>query len=294
MRYENHAIDPALQGAGTLGEVRQAADGSLYEWVETVDGLGNPIGGFWNKIKSALKVVKEVAPLVAPMVPGGSLVQTGLKLARRARPLRRLVRRALPLAQRYSRYVPPGYRRRVSRGLRRARPYLRRAGFAGHGPLGDAAAMRYEQLPGEVDDMSYAQDVGSLGEIRQDEAGNAYEWIEGVDGLGNAVGLWQPVGDCERCAPLGDSAADVWEEEDSGALHRIEGYESDPDWSVGDDPDADDEVFLEEPVEPVEGYVEGYVEDTSTDALGAYVKAEPEEMPAFVSGKTPEIWRPLW
>jgi hypothetical protein len=46
-----------VMGVGSyVGEIREGPDGHLYEWVQGVDGLGNPIG-FWKK---ALKVVKEV------------------------------------------------------------------------------------------------------------------------------------------------------------------------------------------------------------------------------------------
>jgi hypothetical protein len=38
-----------MMGIGSyVGEMRQGPDGHLYEWVEGVDGLGNPIG-FWKK-----------------------------------------------------------------------------------------------------------------------------------------------------------------------------------------------------------------------------------------------------
>jgi len=38
------------------GEIRESSDGRLYEWVESVDGLGNPIG-FWKTIKRAAKAI---------------------------------------------------------------------------------------------------------------------------------------------------------------------------------------------------------------------------------------------
>jgi len=39
-----------MMGAGYLGETRMGPDGNLYQWVEGIDGLGNPIG-FWSKLK---------------------------------------------------------------------------------------------------------------------------------------------------------------------------------------------------------------------------------------------------
>ena len=32
--------------------------------------------------------------------------------------------------------------------------------------------------------------VGYLGEVRQGPDGNLYQWMQGVDGLGNAIGFW--------------------------------------------------------------------------------------------------------
>lgn len=45
-----------------VGELREAPDGNLYEWVAGVDGLGNPIG-FWKKIKGmATRFAKALIP----------------------------------------------------------------------------------------------------------------------------------------------------------------------------------------------------------------------------------------
>ena len=40
-------IGASLGIGNYVGEIRQGPDGQLYEWVEGVDGLGNPIG-FWK------------------------------------------------------------------------------------------------------------------------------------------------------------------------------------------------------------------------------------------------------
>lgn len=48
-----------VMGIGSyVGEIREGPDGNLYQWVERVDGLGNPIGFSWKK---AYKAVKGVA-----------------------------------------------------------------------------------------------------------------------------------------------------------------------------------------------------------------------------------------
>ena len=64
-----------MMGIGYLGEVRQGPDGALYQYVQGVDGLGNPIGGFWSRLKRRVKsVVGRALPIaqqVAPFIPGG-------------------------------------------------------------------------------------------------------------------------------------------------------------------------------------------------------------------------------
>ena len=50
-----------MMGIGYLGEVRQGPDGNLYQYVQGVDGLGNPIGGFWSRFKRGLRSVHRVA-----------------------------------------------------------------------------------------------------------------------------------------------------------------------------------------------------------------------------------------
>jgi hypothetical protein len=55
-----------MMGIGSyVGEVRRGPDGQPYQWVEGVDGLGNPIG-FWRRVKS---LVRRALPL-AKMIPG--------------------------------------------------------------------------------------------------------------------------------------------------------------------------------------------------------------------------------
>jgi hypothetical protein len=65
MRYgPQDATD--MMGIGSyVGEVRRGPDGRVYQWVEGVDGLGNPIG-FWKGLK---KVVSKATSL-AKFVPG--------------------------------------------------------------------------------------------------------------------------------------------------------------------------------------------------------------------------------
>ena len=72
-----------MMGIGYLGEVRQGPDGNLYQYVQGVDGLGNPIGGFWSRLKRGLKAVHSLAQRGASFIPGpyGAAIAAGLKLA---------------------------------------------------------------------------------------------------------------------------------------------------------------------------------------------------------------------
>jgi len=94
-----------VMGLGNPGEVRTGPDGNLYQWVQAVDGLGNPVGWGW-----ALK-----------------------RLRRRLRPF---LRRVLPLAQRLTSYIPGPYGAAVATALRTATPIFQRAGVAGYNGLG--------------------------------------------------------------------------------------------------------------------------------------------------------------
>lgn len=96
-----------VMGIGSyVGEVCEAPDGQLYEWVEGVDGLGNPLG-FWKKLKKfakgAVRFATKALPFAAPFIPGIGPAAPLLKRAISfARPL---VRQALP----YAKFLPyPG------------------------------------------------------------------------------------------------------------------------------------------------------------------------------------------
>ena len=83
MRYLSEDQVTQMMGIGYLGEVRQGPDGNLYQYVQGVDGLGNPIGGFWSRLKRGLKAVHRLAQRGASFIPGpyGAAIATGLKLA---------------------------------------------------------------------------------------------------------------------------------------------------------------------------------------------------------------------
>lgn len=157
-----------LMGTGYLGEVRQAPDGQLYQWVEGVDGLGNPVG-FWKALR---------------------------------RRLRAAARRLAPLAQRAAGFLPGPYGAIANRALSTATPWLQRAGL-----MSDGLGQLYQAPDGEVYQVHGLEDeapieglgeemsggpvgIGTLGEIRSGPDGHLYQWTETVNGLGEPFGFW--------------------------------------------------------------------------------------------------------
>ena len=173
MRYLGDDDLTRVMGIGYLGEVRQGPDGSLHQWMQGIDGLGNPIG-FWKRLK------------------------------RLGRKVRGFARRAVPLVQRFAPFVPGGAAALTA--LRTASPYLRQAGvLGGGGGLGalyqapDGSVYEVAGL-GEEDEQNILADdedisgltgTGFVGEIRRGPDGQAYQWVQGVDGLGNPIGFWK-------------------------------------------------------------------------------------------------------
>lgn len=166
MRYVSEDQATQMMGIGYLGEVRQGQDGNLYQYMQGVDGLGNPIGGFWSKFKRGHKFLHKVVTKVAPFIPGpyGAAIRAGVKFAT---------------------------------------PLLQKAGVAGNEGIGalyeapDGSLYQVqgleadEELQGMGDDaMTQMMGVGYLGEVRQGPDGNLYQYMQGVDGLGNPLGAW--------------------------------------------------------------------------------------------------------
>lgn len=144
MRYLSEDQATQMMGIGHLGEVRQGPDGNLYQYVQGVDGLGNPIGGIWSRVK---------------------------------RWTRRAVRRALPYVQQFAPVIPGvGPAVSVLTSAIPAAPAMAPADTATAGwGIGEDA-------------MTHMMGIGYLGEVRQGLDGNLYQYVQGVDGLGNPIG----------------------------------------------------------------------------------------------------------
>ena len=158
MRYLSEDQTTQMMGIGYLGEVRQGPDGNLYQYVQGVDGLGNPIGGFWRRFKRlARRAVRRALPYVqqfAPLIPGVGPVVSVLTQAIPAAPA--MAPAEAPAAMPTEAMAPV------------------ETATAGWG-IGDDA-------------MTQMMGIGYLGEVRQGADGSLYQYVQGVDGLGNPIG----------------------------------------------------------------------------------------------------------
>jgi hypothetical protein len=140
-----YAAGSAAQRAGILGtgHIAEGPNGQLYEYVESMDGLGNPVG-FWRQLRQA-------AGSLVSRIPGVG----------RIRGIARPFCQALPQLQTCVQQIP-ATRQALDVG-QRVCSALRTAGLAG------------------------------TGDIAQGADGQLYEWVEGVDGLGNPIGFWRQI-----------------------------------------------------------------------------------------------------
>lgn len=303
-----------VMGVGFLGEVRQGPDGNLYEWVQGMDGFGNPLGarGGWRRF-----IRRQVQPFM---------------------------RRALPWAQRIATMIPV-YGPAIAAGIRTATPILRQAGVADYpGMAGYAGIGALYQAPdGSLYQMAgYGADEGLDGLEADDELGyfsqadelNGFYGgsLSGMDGLGALYqaldgSLYQLTGfqgfgadegldgleaddelgafyDAEELSGYGGEAdlEGLQAEDELGDFSEDEpGSLSDAELLAGFS--ADDELngYGAMDDEEMAGYgegdelgeMEGYITDPRLSGLDAYVPAQPESTPPF-TGQTPETWRAIW
>lgn len=330
MQYLSEDQVNQMMGVGYLGEVRQGPDGNLYQYVQGVDGLGNPIGGFWRKIK---------------------------RLARKA------VRRALPYVQQFAPLTPGGA------ALTAVTPILKEEGIEGYDGLGalyqSPDGTLYQQVQGLADDAelhglseeeaTQMMGIGYIGEVRQGPDGNLYQYVQGIDGLGNPIGAWwkrlirRALPFAQRLAPFvpGGAAAltaatpflkqagvagyeGLDEDEELRGLaedEELRGLDEDDELRGIDEDeelrglseeeelrgldegeelrglDADEELQGLAEDEDLRGIgedrdmqgVDGYVRRDGMNGLEAFVPQEPPQMRWQVASALPsEVWKPLW
>jgi hypothetical protein len=292
--------DDTVQGLGCPGTC-MGADGHLYEWVQGVDGLGNPVG-FWKRIRRGLRRIAPLAQRLAPLVPGGQYVQQAA--AAFAPPV------APPSA-------PPGATPPVA-AVATETPAPAMAGWG----------------------------LGSVGDIAEGPDGNLYEWVQGVDGLGNPIGFWKRLKRgfrslAKRAMPLAqqfapfvpggaaaltvaspflkraglvgtDGLGALYEAAD-GSLYQVQGMGDDDELrGVGDEElqglseeelrglEQDDElrgfgdddelrgIAADDEIQGMDGFVRDGV-----SGLEAFQPDAPRETPQF-RGQGSPMWTPLW
>jgi len=167
MQYLSEDQVSQMMGVGYLGELRQGPDGNLYQYVQGVDGLGNPIGGFWSRVKRlARKTVRRALPYVqqfAPLIPGAGPAVSLLTSA------------AIPAAPAVAPVMTP------------ASPPMQAPEAMPTAATAPAETATAGWGIGE-DTMTQMMGMGYLGEVRQGPDGNLYQYVQGVDGLGNPIG----------------------------------------------------------------------------------------------------------
>jgi hypothetical protein len=167
MRYLGEDEVTQMMGIGCPGEVRRGPDGAAYQWVQGVDGLGNPIG-IWKKLRKGLTTL---ARRVAPVAAFGPAALVPRKLRRR------VLRSVLPLAQRFAPFIPvPG----AAAALKVAAPILQRAGVAGYGGLGAL----YQAADGTLYQMQGIAEDEELRGLAEEEELRGFAEEEELRGLG--------------------------------------------------------------------------------------------------------------
>jgi hypothetical protein len=182
-----YAAGTAAQRAGLLGtdstgKIGQGPDGQLYEWVEGVDGLGNPIG-FWKILRRAAGgVLRQALPAASKLIPGaGALLPAATSLLRRGGGpgIVGSVLRNIPGVSRIT---------RLTRGFCQALPQLQSCAQQIPG------AQRPLQMGTQV--CSALRRVGLAGvgdEIMESPDGQLYEVVESIGEAGTVRRSLRPV-----------------------------------------------------------------------------------------------------
>jgi hypothetical protein len=286
MRYLGEDELTRMMGVGYLGEVREAPDGRLYQWVEGVDGLGNPIG-FWKGLK---RLARRAAPY---LVPGGAamkLLQYG--------PVRRLVSRALPIAQSIAPFVP-GFGPAAATALRVATPALRQAGIAGYGGLGalyqapDGTLYQMQGFAQEDDLRGLAEDddLRGLGALYQAPDGTVYQ----LQGLAEDEELRGLAEDEELRGFAEDEELRGFAEDEElrgfAEEEELRGFAEDEELR-GFAEEEELRGFAED--DELRGLDQGYVREPGVSGFDAYVPTQPPATRWFRPAHAPELWKPLW
>jgi hypothetical protein len=255
MRYLSESEAMQMSGIGEVGDIVQGSDGHLYEWVEGIDGLGNPVG-LWKRLR---------------------------RLARAAQPL---LQRALPIARKIAPFVPGG-----AAVLTAAAPILKQAGIEGYGGIGalyEASDGTVYQMQGlsERDELQGFLADEELSGLEQDDELRGLEEDEELRGLSQEEELRGLEADEELQGLEAEeelSGVDADEELNGVGDEEPQGIAADDDLQGMDDDD------------PLSGLEQGYVRQDGVNGIEAYVPQQAPATRWFKApGEAPDMWKPLW
>lgn len=301
MQYLGQDEYNPMTGVGYLGEVRLGADGQLYEWVQGIDGLGNPVG-FWRALRRRLRrigrgILRTALPLVrrfAPFVPGvGPLVSAGLPL----------LRQFAPRARRVARFVPgvdPGAATAfapamaVSTGTMAPGAAMSPTDYPGAGVPAAPADGSASAEPQQATVEGYA----GLGALYQAPDGSLYQ-VQGLDDEDDLRGLEEEdelrgfAQDEDLRGLMQDQELQGLEEEELQGLaqEELQGLAQEELQGLAQEDDlrgfaADDEL---------QGLDQGYVRQEEVSGLEGYIPTPQPQTRWFAPpALPPALWRPLW
>jgi hypothetical protein len=280
--------DDTMQGFGCPGGC-QGTDGHLYQWVEGVDGLGNPVG-CWRRVRRQAPVqayVRNAAPFLGQIAEGadGHMYEwvqgvDGLGSPfgfwkRLRRGIRSLAKRALPIARQFAPFVPG-----ASAALTAASPFLRQVGVSGPDGLG----------------ALYEAPDGSMYQVQGIDAGDDLDGLAADDEL-NGLAADEDLNGLAADDELNGLAVDE-ELNGFGADDELNGLAADEDLNgFGADDElngfaaADDEL---QGMGDDDQTMSGYVRNASLNGVDGFYPERPPQTPAFSPSPHAPMWAPLW
>lgn len=255
-----------MMGIAYAGEVRQGPDGNLYQWVQGIDGLGNPVG-FWKALRRIRRRLSRfarrtlpIARQFAPFIPGGAAVTAAIPI----------VQKALPIARQVAPLIPGG-----AAAMTAASPIVQQAEVAGYGGLGalyqapDGTMYQVQGLAEDEELRGFAEDAELRG-LDEDEELKGLEEDEELRGFAEDEEL--------RGLEEDEELRGVNEDEELRGLAEEEELRR----------------FAED--EELRGLGQGYVREPGASGLEAYVPQTPPQQTRWFTppAQAPELWKPLW
>jgi hypothetical protein len=246
----------ARNAAPYFGEIAEAADGNLYQWVQGVDGLGSPFG-FWKRLKRLAKRALPIVQKIAPFVPGGAAALTA------ATPFLKHAGIA-GLGDIGALYAAPDGSLYQVQGVEAADSI---DGFADD----DLNGLADEELRGLDDD--------ELRGLAADDELSGFGEGEDLNGFGadpdlNGFAAMDPLDGMDADELNGYAAGD---DLDGFADEDLNGFADDELRGIGDDE-----------------RMSGYVRDGRINGIEGYRPDGPPTTPAFSPAANAPMWAPLW